>query len=142
MLHHTPDVEGSVAEVHCVLRPGGTARLMLYHYPSWTGLWIWARQCLLKGNLRSPRWAVAHHLESPGTQSYTVIEVRELLGAFRNVEVTIQVMHGDTLSIEPGHRYQSRLDRALMTYGAPALRALIPRFGKRFGHALLINATK
>ena len=31
VLHHTPDIERSVAEVHRVLRPGGTAYVMLYH---------------------------------------------------------------------------------------------------------------
>jgi SAM-dependent methyltransferase len=31
VLHHTPDIEQSVAEVRRVLRPGGTAYVMLYH---------------------------------------------------------------------------------------------------------------
>jgi SAM-dependent methyltransferase len=34
VLHHTPDIERSVAEVHRVLRPGGTAYVMLYHRDS------------------------------------------------------------------------------------------------------------
>ena len=115
---------------------------MIYHYPSWTTLWVWSRQCLLRGRLRSPRWALAHHLESPGTKAYTVREARELLQTFRRVEIAVQVMHSDTLNIEAGQRYQSRLDRALMAFARPLLGALIPRFGRRFGHALLITATK
>jgi len=35
VLHHTPDTEGAIREVHRVLRPGGTAKVMLYHRNSY-----------------------------------------------------------------------------------------------------------
>lgn len=35
VLHHVPDISQAVAEIHRVLRPGGTAVLMLYHKHSW-----------------------------------------------------------------------------------------------------------
>ena len=35
VLHHTPDVEGAVREVHRVLKPGGRAIVMLYHRGSY-----------------------------------------------------------------------------------------------------------
>lgn len=38
VLHHTPDIAKSVAEVHRVLRPGGTAYVMLYHRDSLVNL--------------------------------------------------------------------------------------------------------
>ncbi len=38
VLHHTPDIQKSVAEVHRVLRPGGTAYVMLYHRDSLVNL--------------------------------------------------------------------------------------------------------
>jgi ubiquinone/menaquinone biosynthesis C-methylase UbiE len=38
VLHHTPDIERSVAEVRRVLRPGGTAYVMLYHRDSLVNL--------------------------------------------------------------------------------------------------------
>jgi SAM-dependent methyltransferase len=38
VLHHTPDIGRSVAEVHRVLRPGGTAYVMLYHRNSLVNL--------------------------------------------------------------------------------------------------------
>jgi ubiquinone/menaquinone biosynthesis C-methylase UbiE len=38
VLHHTPDIERAVAEVRRVLRPGGTAYVMLYHRDSLVNL--------------------------------------------------------------------------------------------------------
>ena len=35
VLHHTPDIERAIAEVHRVLRPGGRAVVMLYHRDSY-----------------------------------------------------------------------------------------------------------
>jgi ubiquinone/menaquinone biosynthesis C-methylase UbiE len=35
VIHHTPNTEAAVAEIHRVLRPGGTAIVMLYHSNSW-----------------------------------------------------------------------------------------------------------
>ncbi len=38
VLHHTPDIQKSIDEVHRVLRPGGTAYVMLYHRDSLVNL--------------------------------------------------------------------------------------------------------
>lgn len=38
VLHHTPDIEKSIAEVRRVLKPGGTAHVMLYHRNSLVNL--------------------------------------------------------------------------------------------------------
>lgn len=35
VLHHTPDIEAAIGEVHRVLKPGGQARVMLYHRDSY-----------------------------------------------------------------------------------------------------------
>ena len=35
VLHHTPDIESAIREVHRVLRPGGRAEVMLYHRNSY-----------------------------------------------------------------------------------------------------------
>jgi SAM-dependent methyltransferase len=35
VLHHTPDIDSAVREIHRVLRPGGKAKLMLYHRDSY-----------------------------------------------------------------------------------------------------------
>src|ERR1041385_186520 len=39
VLHHTPDTLGAIREVHRVLRPGGVAKVMLYHRNS-LNYWI------------------------------------------------------------------------------------------------------
>lgn len=35
VLHHTPDIDAAIREVHRVLKPGGQARVMLYHRHSY-----------------------------------------------------------------------------------------------------------
>jgi ubiquinone/menaquinone biosynthesis C-methylase UbiE len=35
VLHHTPDIQSAVREIHRVLRPGGQAKVMLYHRNSY-----------------------------------------------------------------------------------------------------------
>src|SRR5687768_12111942 len=35
VLHHTPDITAAVREIHRVLRPGGKAKVMLYHRDSY-----------------------------------------------------------------------------------------------------------
>src|SRR5712692_2890501 len=49
VLHHTPDTAGAVGEIHRVLRPGGQARVMLYHRRS---LAYWSEVILRHGILK------------------------------------------------------------------------------------------
>jgi SAM-dependent methyltransferase len=49
VLHHTPNIEGALRELHRVLRPGGQARIVLYHRDS---LHYWGNQVFLDGILR------------------------------------------------------------------------------------------
>ena len=50
VLHHTPDTAGAVREIHRVLKPGGLARVMLYHQNSWN---YWFEVILHRGLLRA-----------------------------------------------------------------------------------------
>lgn len=54
VLHHTPDTERAVGEIHRVLRPGGRAVVMLYHRDSYN----------YRVNIRWLRRAGAHLLKS------------------------------------------------------------------------------
>lgn len=140
VLHHSPETQRAVQEVHRVLRPGGTALVMIYHAWSWVGLMVWGVHCLAKGRpWHSPRWAMAHHLESPGTKSYTVAEASELFAAFSRVDARTQLAHGDLLLMRPSEKYRSPTSELMWR--------LYPRWavrltGDRFGTALLIEATK
>src|SRR5262249_20886107 len=68
VLHHSPDTPHAVAEVWRVLRPGGTARVMIYHKPSIVAALLWVRYALLQARpRRSIDDVLSEHLESPGT---------------------------------------------------------------------------
>jgi ubiquinone/menaquinone biosynthesis C-methylase UbiE len=140
VLHHSPDTQAAVREVHRVLQPGGRARIMVYHVPSWTGLMLWVIHCL--ANLRpwiTPRRAIREHLESPGTKAYTVAEARRLFADFARVECKTQLSHGDLLLMRPSGRYQGIAHRLLWRLYP---RRLVRWTGNRWGLALLIEAVK
>lgn len=140
VLHHSPDTPAAIAEVLRVLRPGGEARLMIYHVPSWTGLLLWAVHGAAK--LRpwiTPRRAIYEHLESPGTKAYTVAEAHALMRGFVDVRVEAVLLAGDLLAMRPSERYQGALARLVWKIYP---RGLIRRFGARLGLGLLITASK
>jgi len=140
VLHHSPDTPRAIQEVLRVLRPGGEARLMIYHVPSWTGFLLWA----VHGPARlrpwlSPRQAIHDHLESPGTKAYTLPEARALMQGFVDVRVETALLAGDLLAMRPSARYQGALHRLAW---AVYPRGLIRRFGAALGLGLLITARK
>jgi SAM-dependent methyltransferase len=140
VLHHSPDTARAVREVHRVLRPGGRARVMIYHYPAWSCLMVWGVNSLARGRpWESPRQAVFDHLESPGTKVYTLPEARELFRDFARVEVRSQLGHGDLLLMRPAEKYRRWYHRvAWSLYPRPLVRAM----GDRLGLLLLVEATK
>jgi ubiquinone/menaquinone biosynthesis C-methylase UbiE len=138
VLHHSPDTSKAVSEVHRVLRRGGTARIMIYHCPSWTALMLWAVHCAAKGRpWRGPKWAMYHHLESAGTKGYTRSEARSLFSQFRQVTVRTQLSHGDLLLMRPSEKYRS-LGQLWRLYP----RSLIRLTGNALGTGLMIEAFK
>ncbi len=92
VLHHTPDTEQAVAEVHRVLRKGGKAIVMLYASgPSHTlGIWYWQYvrlECLKMTAMET----VAKHAEyvdgCPLAKYYSKEMARQLFSAFAHVDV-------------------------------------------------------
>ena len=140
VLHHTPDTVRAVEEVHRTLKPGGVARVMIYHRPSVVGLLLWLYYCA--GRLqpwRSPTWAVFHHLESPGTKTFTLDEARRLFASFETVTVKSQLGPGDLLTVKPSAKYSSPwIQLAWRLYPRWFIRLL----GDRFGLGLLVHAIK
>jgi ubiquinone/menaquinone biosynthesis C-methylase UbiE len=88
VIHHSPDPPGVVREIQRVLRPGGELLAMVYHVRSLLALQAWAVFGLLKGNPRAGvRELIARHVESPGTQVYTMKQAKELFCGFEDVKV-------------------------------------------------------
>ena len=79
VLHHSPDTPKAVSEVWRVLKPGGAARVMIYHKWSLVGFMLWVRYALI--GVRpwlSLADIYARYLESPGTKAYSISEARGL----------------------------------------------------------------
>ena len=141
VLHHTPNTERAVAEASRVLKPGGTAKIMIYHKYSFVGLMLWIRYALLRLKPMTPLSEIySQYLESPGTKAYSIAEARELFGGkFTNVDIEVVLTHGDLLSSAVGQRH-----RGLVLQVARLIwpRWLIRTFFKKYGLFLLITATK
>jgi SAM-dependent methyltransferase len=80
VLHHTPNIEKAVAEVRRVLKPGGTAYVMLYHRNSLVNL----VHRLLRLPYESPRSRSDH---CPVVYTFTRRGARELFSEFSDVSV-------------------------------------------------------
>jgi 2-polyprenyl-3-methyl-5-hydroxy-6-metoxy-1,4-benzoquinol methylase len=100
VLHHTPDTAGAVREVHRVLRPGGLARVMLYHRGS-AAYWgeIILRHGVLHGELlrgHSPEDIMGRYVEfnegggSPLVKVYSRGQARKLFSMFREVRIQVE----------------------------------------------------
>ncbi len=139
VLHHTPDTPQAVREVHRVLKPGGTALVMLHHLHSWVGLMLWGLHCLGRGRpWKGPRDAFLM-LESPGTQAFTRKEGEEFFSRFSSLSLRTQLSHGDLLLMRPSEKYKSRAhDLLWQAYPRRFVRAT----GDRFGTAMLIEAVR
>jgi ubiquinone/menaquinone biosynthesis C-methylase UbiE len=140
VLHHSPDTPKAIREVHRVLRPGGIARIMIYHRHSLTGYMLWLRYALLAGRpFRTLREIYAEHLESPGTKAYTVTEARKMFRDFSEVDMRVQLSFGDLLEGAVGQRHQG----LLLTIAKKLWpRAVLRTLFRRHGLMLLIEVRK
>jgi len=140
VLHHSPDTSKAFQEVRRVLRPGGTARIMIYHKYSVVGYMLWVRYGLLTGKpFRDLDDIYAHHLESPGTKAYTIEETRGLCTGFSSAAIRSQVSFGDLLQGNVGKRHPSALVRIAKKIWP---RWLIKRVFRNHGGMILIDVVK
>jgi ubiquinone/menaquinone biosynthesis C-methylase UbiE len=127
VLHHTPDTAGAIREVHRVLRPGGTAKVMLYHRNS---LNYWVEIVLRRGVLgleflrgRSAEEIMSRVIEfsdhdaRPLVKVYSRKQARELFSMFKNVRVDVEQLTRAELRFLSPLVSETRLDRLRQKIG-------------------------
>lgn len=140
VLHHSPDTPRAVNEVFRVLKPGGVARVMIYHTNSLVGVMLWLRFGLATGRpWMSLAEVYAKHLESPGTKAYSIEQARRLFHRYVDVEIRTELTHGDLLSSDAGQRHPGRV-LAMARLFWP--RWLLRRVCAKNGLFMLIEGTK
>jgi ubiquinone/menaquinone biosynthesis C-methylase UbiE len=141
VLHHTPDTQKAFVEAARVLRPGGVARIMIYHTWSLTGFMLWLRYGLARMKCPSMNQIYSEYLESPGTKAYTVEEADILVrrAGFHDAKIRVQLGPGDLLQGGVGQRHQGRL---LQVAKAIWPRALFRTLTPSLGLYLLIEARR
>jgi len=135
VLHHTPDTDGAVREIHRVLKPGGKAIVMLYHRRSiyYFGSLIF-KHGILGGELfkRSLTEIMGRHVEHsetngrPLVKAYTRSEASGLFRGFSNYKVEVNQL----------------TRRELRPIGGLLPEAFFQWLARHFGWNLLITATK
>jgi ubiquinone/menaquinone biosynthesis C-methylase UbiE len=107
VLHHTPNTAQAVREVHRVLRPGGLARVMLYHRNS---LYYWSEIILHRGLLRghflrghSPEEIMSRYVEyseheaRPLVKVYSQRQARKLFEPFGEIKTEVEQLMREEL---------------------------------------------
>lgn len=140
VLHVTPDTPRAIREVLRVLKPGGEAKIMIYHKYSFVGYMLWLRYGLGR---RKPRTSLAEiydkYLESPGTKAYTVNETRLLFAGYDVQDIRTELTHADLLTSPVGQRHRGlALDIARRVWPRWIIKKLFPRHGL----FLMVRATK
>jgi len=110
VLHHSPNTEKCFEEVFRVLKPGGFAKIMIYHKHAPVGWMLWIRYGLLK--LRpfvGMKEIYSLYLESPGTKAYSLKEARHLCKSFSQFKVNVELSTGDMLEADAGARHKGPL---------------------------------
>ncbi len=136
VLHHTPDTAGAIREVHRVLRPGGVAKVMLYHRNS-LNYWIEIvlRRGLFGGEFLRGRSAeeimsrvveYSDHDARPLVKVYSRKQTRALFSMFRDVAIDVE-----------------QLTRAELRFLSPLVsESLFERLRRRIGWNVIVTATK
>ena len=121
VLHHTPDTAGAIREVHRVLRPGGTAKVMLYHRNS---LNYWVEIVLRRGllgfeflrgrsaeEIMSRVIEISEHDARPLVKVYSRKQAAELFSMFKEVRIDVEQLTREELRFLSPLISEERLDR-------------------------------
>jgi ubiquinone/menaquinone biosynthesis C-methylase UbiE len=87
VIHHSEQPDKIIAEIHRVLKKGGTFIGMMYGRYSLYSLRMWIAYALVKGKpWKSLADVIWNNMESIGTKAYTVPELKSLFADFENFE--------------------------------------------------------
>jgi ubiquinone/menaquinone biosynthesis C-methylase UbiE len=135
VLHHTPDTQAAIGEVHRVLRPGGRAIVMLYNRRSlyyWLGL-IFKQGVLHAELLRSDASAImSRHVE------YSETDARPLVKAYSKTEALDLFRKFSECRVEVRQLTRSEL----RPFGPLITDHLFQWLSTNFGWNLIITATR
>ena len=107
VIHHSPDTEKAAHEIYRVLRPGGFAKVMIYHKYSIVGFMLWSRYGLMRLRpFTSLDRIYAEYLESPGTKTYSRRQAKKLFEKFIITKIDTPLGHGDLLTSNAGQRHR------------------------------------
>jgi ubiquinone/menaquinone biosynthesis C-methylase UbiE len=136
VLHHTPDTAGAIREVHRVLRPGGTAKVMLYHRNS---LNYWLEIVIRRGifgaeflrgrsaeEIMSRVIEFSDHEARPLVKVYSRKEAHELFKIFSDVKVDVEQL----------------MRTELRFFSGVVSDSLFKRLSESIGWNVIITATK
>jgi ubiquinone/menaquinone biosynthesis C-methylase UbiE len=140
VIHHSPNTQKAVNEIHRVLKPGGFAKIMIYNKYSIIGYMLWFRYALLALKpWRSLEYIYDHYLESPGTKAYSYKGARELLSQFDIHSIETPLGHGDLLTSPVGQRHRGiLLTVARAIWPRTLLKLILPTHGL----GMMITCTK
>lgn len=140
VLHHTPNTPKAIQEVRRVLKPKGTAKIMIYHRYSIVGFMLWCRFGLLMLKpWRTLTEIYDKYLESPGTKAYSRKDIPSLFEGFEIIDINTPINHGDLLTSDVGQRH-----RGVILNIAKAIwpRWFIKRFFPQNGLEMMITCKK
>jgi ubiquinone/menaquinone biosynthesis C-methylase UbiE len=136
VLHHTPGTAQAVREVHRVLRPGGIAKVMLYHRHSfyyWTEIML--HRGILRGQLlrgQSPEEIMSRYVEyseheaRPLVKVYSEREARALFEPFSETRTEVEQL----------------MREELRAFGALIPESVLGRLRRKVGWNVIVTARK
>lgn len=131
VIHHSPNTQKAVNEIFRTLKPGGNAKIMIYHKYSFVGYILWLRYALMKFKpFTSLDNIYSKYLESPGTKAYTIKESKILFSQFTKVKISTLLTHADLLTSNAGQRHRGIiLSFAKLIYPRFIIKKLFPKHG-------------
>ncbi len=140
VIHHSPNTERAASEIMRVLKPGGSFKVMIYNKYSMVGYMLWVRYGLLAFKPRMSLDEIyAKYLESPGTKAYTPAQAKQLFADAEQLDISIELTHGDLLESSAGQRHEGvLLSIARLVWP----RKLIGKFFPEHGLFMLIQGQK